>query len=56
MINLIVNAVNAIAVQPCQGRVTIRTRNRGDGVLLVKDNGCGIDSSVLPRIFDPFFT
>ncbi|MEH6822718.1 MAG: cache domain-containing protein [Motiliproteus sp.] len=57
LINLIVNSVNAIAVQSCPGRLTIRTRNRGDGVLLlVKDNGCGIDSSVLPRIFDPFFT
>ncbi len=57
LINLIVNAVNAISDQAESGLLTIRTRDRGDGVMvLVRDNGCGIDSSVLPRIFDPFFT
>ncbi|MEH6469783.1 MAG: cache domain-containing protein [Halopseudomonas sp.] len=57
LINLIVNAVNAIVEQDRQGLLTIRSRDYGDGVMmLVKDNGCGIDSTVLPRIFDPFFT
>ena len=57
LINLIVNAVNAMVGQGRPGKLTIRTRNRGEGVMLViKDNGCGIDSRVLPRIFDPFFT
>ena len=57
LINLIVNAINAISEGSNQGLLTIRTRNRGDGVIvLVKDNGCGIDQTVLPRIFDPFFT
>lgn len=55
LINLLVNAMNAI--EP-EGRVTVRTRDwRGDGVLLmVRDNGCGIDERTLPRIFDPFFS
>ncbi len=57
LINLIVNAVNALADQPQTGHLTIRSRDRDDGVLvLVKDNGCGIDRQVLPRIFDPFFS
>ncbi|RDE19571.1 HAMP domain-containing protein [Motiliproteus coralliicola] len=61
LINLIVNAVNAIQVQlkdsPGAGEICIRSRNRGEGVLLlIRDNGCGIDSEILPRIFDPFFT
>jgi len=57
LINLIVNAVSAMGALERSGQLTIRSRNRGDGVMLVvKDNGCGIDSGVLPRIFDPFFT
>ncbi len=57
LINLIVNAVSAMVGQERSGQLTLRSRNRGDGVVLVvKDNGCGIDSRVLPRIFDPFFT
>ncbi|MEH6651087.1 MAG: cache domain-containing protein [Motiliproteus sp.] len=40
-----------------KGVLTIRTRDRADGVMvLVSDNGCGIDQAILPRIFDPFFT
>ncbi len=55
LINLIVNATNAMEEQ---GVLTIRSRNwKKQGVLLtVKDNGCGIDEKILPRIFDPFFT
>ncbi len=55
LINLIVNATSAMGAA---GRLTIRSRNWKDqGVLLtVKDNGCGIDEKILPRIFDPFFT
>ena len=57
LINLIVNAVNAMLEKPRSGVLTIRSRDRSDGVLVVvKDNGCGIDAEILPRIFDPFFT
>tara|TARA_R110001606_G_scaffold395664_2_gene568535 strand:- start:157503 stop:159581 length:2079 start_codon:yes stop_codon:yes gene_type:complete len=56
LINLLVNAMNAY--QDAEGKVTVRTRNwRENGVLMVvHDNGRGISPSVLPRIFDPFFT
>ncbi len=55
LINLIVNAMNAISDQ---GAITLRTRNwKNKGVLMaVRDNGCGIKPGILPRIFDPFFT
>ncbi|MFD2205194.1 sensor histidine kinase [Kiloniella antarctica] len=55
LINLIVNATNAISEN---GEVTIRTRDwkHGGVLFIVRDNGCGIKASVLPRIFDPFFT
>ncbi|WP_419902022.1 sensor histidine kinase [Kiloniella sp.] len=55
LINLIVNAMNALSDN---GTITLRTRDwKNKGVLLaVHDNGCGIEPSVLPRIFDPFFT
>ncbi|WP_120495878.1 HAMP domain-containing sensor histidine kinase [Kiloniella sp. EL199] len=55
LINLIVNATNATDKN---GTITIRTRDWKDqGVLLVvRDNGSGINPEVLPRIFDPFFT
>ena len=55
LINLLVNAMNA---QKKQGKITVRTRNwQNKGVLMVvKDNGQGIEEKVLPRIFDPFFS
>ncbi|MEH6629131.1 MAG: ATP-binding protein, partial [Motiliproteus sp.] len=55
LINLFVNATKAMDQG---GLLTIRSRNWKDqGVLLsVKDDGCGIDEKILPRIFDPFFT
>ena len=57
-INLIVNAINAMEATDKASVLTIRSRNwRDQGVLVsVRDNGCGIDPLVLPRIFDPFFT
>ena len=56
VLNLIVNAVQAI--DHSQGKIDIRTDVRSDGymVLTVADNGKGIDPSIAPRIFDPFVT
>jgi two-component system CheB/CheR fusion protein len=46
---------NAGKFTPKGGRVTVRTRDEGGGVVLdVTDNGQGIKSELLPRIFDPF--
>src|SRR5690606_14053438 len=52
--NLIDNAVDAMNGK---GRIVLRTRREGDGVLVeVEDSGPGIPPEVLPRIFEPFFT
>lgn len=52
--NLMLNAVDAIGVQ---GVITIRTRHKGDIVMLqICDTGKGMESDVLERCLDPFFT
>ncbi len=55
LINLLANATNAMETE---GVLRIRSRNWRDGgvLLAVRDNGCGIEPQLLPRIFDPFFT
>ena len=53
-LNLLANAVQA-----CDrgGRVALRTRAQGDGVVIeVQDNGCGIRPEHRVRLFEPFFT
>ena len=52
--NLIFNAVDAL---PNGGIIRISTQVEGDKILLiVKDNGGGMDENVLVKIFDPFFS
>ncbi len=56
VINLVLNASEAIKGG---GRVTVRTRaaaNEGGVVLEVSDTGSGIPAELLGKIFDPFFT
>ena len=53
--------LNAIAASPDGGRVLIgAARGQRDGrpivAIAVHDDGAGIPSEVLPRVFDPFFT
>ncbi len=54
-LNLLVNAVQAI--EGPQGRIVVRSR-REDGAVIVEveDNGVGIPSQHLSKIFDPGFT
>ena len=68
IMNLIVNASEAIGDQPGTIRVSTSTRQvaaagdradlpAGDYVVLeVADTGCGMDQATIERIFDPFFT
>jgi len=59
LLNLIVNACNAMAdAAPAGRRLLVRTAvGDGDGIrVTVADSGSGIPPECLPRIFDPFFT
>jgi two-component system, NtrC family, sensor kinase len=55
LLNLLNNAAQAI--EHDHGRISVRTQTMGGRALvLVEDNGKGIDKDHLQRIFDPFFT
>lgn len=57
LINLILNATQAIVRFPGQIRLYTAHGDAPDRILLVvEDSGQGIAPDVLPRIFDPFFT
>jgi two-component system C4-dicarboxylate transport sensor histidine kinase DctB len=55
-INLIGNALDAVA--SCdKPRIVIELNTRADTIeLMVRDNGPGIPADALPRLFEPFFT
>lgn len=56
LINLIVNAAQAIP-DDTRGEVRVSTRlENGQVVIRVQDNGKGMDSKTRKQIFDPFFT
>ncbi len=57
VLNLVVNAAQAIGERSTLGKITVRTRSAGDDVLIeVSDDGAGIPDSIRHRIFEPFFT
>ena len=60
LVNLVQNSIDALkgkAFQDEQPTVWIESRTEpGKSILVVRDNGTGIDSKHLDKIFDPFFT
>ncbi len=56
-INLITNAIHALADTPDPRQLIIETRQMGTHLQLsFADNGPGIPENILKRIFDPFFS
>jgi PAS domain S-box-containing protein len=46
---------NAVKFTPPGGKITIASRNRAEAVCItVSDTGCGIDASLLNKVFEPF--
>ena len=59
LLNLVLNAEQAILEVKTSGRITLRTRpgDAGETVIAeVIDDGPGIRPEVLPHVFEPFFT
>lgn len=59
LINLLTNAMAALKcggnLEIC-GRSVIEEENRGEVIITIKDNGCGIAEDIKDKIFNPFFT
>lgn len=55
VINLVVNAADAVS-EDGKIVVTLTRADKGDAVLEVSDNGCGMDAETVSQIFDPYFT
>ena len=57
LINLLINAGQAADKEDSLVRLIVRRDENGnDPVIIVEDNGCGIEQDMLQQIFDPFFT
>jgi two-component system NtrC family sensor kinase len=57
VLNLLVNAAQALRQRESERTIRIATRRRDGGVqLAVEDNGPGLNPADLAKVFDPFFT
>ncbi len=57
VLNLVLNAAQALPAGRADNRITVTTRRVGDRAIVeVSDNGPGVDPAIARRIFEPFFT
>ncbi len=57
LLNLVMNAMEAMEQMPGPREVKVQTREAGGGIeVTVRDNGPGVPAELLPRIFEPFVT
>ena len=59
LINLLVNAMDAVAALPVADRVVVLRADieeSGNVEVVVSDSGTGVPAEIMQRIFDPFFT
>jgi PAS domain S-box-containing protein len=57
LVNLMNNAIQAMAGTPRPARLKIQTRQVGEKVqIVVEDNGPGVPEHLVTKIFEPFFT
>lgn len=58
LLNLAMNSMDAMMQNPGSRQITIRSEKRNGGEILVavEDQGPGITSDIVDRIFDPFFS
>ena len=61
LVNLIQNSIDALAEKKFEGdekpTICIEGRLKGDrSLIIVRDNGMGIDPKLVDKVFDPFFT
>ena len=57
LVNLVVNAAQAVPESRGGGRIALRGELVGERVrIVVEDNGVGMEPDVLRRVFEPFFT
>lgn len=57
IINLLNNSIDALEKVDRKGTIQIRAGKEEEAVRIVfKDNGCGVDSEKLLKIFNPFYT
>ncbi len=55
ILNIIVNAMEAITGE--NGCLTIETTRSGENcIIIIRDNGKGMDEETLAKVFDPYFT